>query len=736
MSHKKGSFRLRRKLIIFMMLFFSTALILNTFNVSAVDTYYLNHTPAKNSTIKLANPKISVYVKSLNELDSTSVKMIVNGSPVNSSFLYKGRWVDDYYEGQIYRIESRKEGTISFDASNLKDGVNTIEVSIYDKASPPNLLSDTWTFTVAEAPKFTNISPADKSEQTAVNQISAKVIDNTTVDWATVKLKINNSYVNATNNQSDGTINYSNNFPSGNYTAVLEAKDSSIPISMGTKTWSFVVDSLAPEVVYGVKDGAVISDGKLNVNIKLKDLVDIKDNVSLTLDGVPLNMNFRYEGEFDYYDDYIISSRKVAYITYEGIVPNGDHTLTLFSEDKLGNKETHSWNFTVASKPVVSDESPIKYGVTDLKPVISAVVKSPSGSVKAEQITLIVNGETVNFDYDAITGKVTYTPTEPLKNESYQTVNLTVSASPELSESREWKFYTNKYPDMKDSNYQSCSACHTATSFPYSNGVLENVHSGKLTFGGTHSRNKCENCHNYVTVEAGCSQCHEDLVVGGRYGYAPHGSTPTIKYQAKTYVPKFPIRIKDNREIYDCIVCHQPGSQVKGYGVSLVIPSRLLNNHDIPELHKTSDESCTKCHAQSLTHEHAREGRTDNEGNLITCNTCHQSTDTKVVLAIKDKNPSCSACHGEASHDDLHVYNEISDNCTGCHSNTLTIEHKNRDINCSSCHDSLDPIVVNAIDSGNTACQTCHTKPIHEAVHSQCTNCHSNTNIESEVAPH
>jgi hypothetical protein len=193
--------------------------------------------------------------------------------------------------------------------------------------------------------------------------------------------------------------------------------------------------------------------------------------------------------------------------------------------------------------------------------------------------------------------------------------------------------------------------------------------------------------------------------------------------------PYFPIRITENREQYDCIVCHQPGSQVKGYEGYLSTPTRILNNHDIPELHKTSDESCTKCHAQSLTHEHARDERTDKDGNPITCNTCHQSTDTKVIQAIKDKNLSCSACHGEASHDELHVNTEMSDNCTGCHSNTLTTEHKNRDIKCAGCHDSQDPIVVKAIANKDKTCQACHTKPIHEAQHAECKNCHKSNSV-------
>lgn len=731
MSRKKGSFYLRQLPIIILVVI-TFALILNTFYVSALDTNFSNHYPAQSSTIQLSNPIISTYVKSTYVLDSTTVQMKLNGEDVNEKFVYKGRWVTDYYGNKSWVISDRREGTISYDAINLKDGTYTVEVSIVDKGT--NKLTDSWIFTVAEPPKFSQIAPVDKSEQTSLQQISAIVSDNNAVIGESVKLKINNVYVDPSKldvNNETGSIKYNNDYPSGSYTATFEAKDSTG--LTGTRSWTFIVDSSAPDLVnlYDFKDGSTITDGILNFRGELKDLVDIKDNVSLSLDGTPLNTTFWYKGSTDYYGNYIISSRKQAYINFQGTVPNGNHTLSLYTEDKLGNKLTRNWSFTVAAKPIISNETPLKYGINNLKPTISAVVKSPNGSVKAESISLKVNGETVTSNFDVSTGQVTYTPSQPLKNESYHTVNLTVSDQTGLSISREWKFYTNTYPDMKDSNISSCQACHIAASFPGSNGTLEDVHSKKLSFRGTHSNNRCENCHKYISQPAGCSQCHSDP--NGGFGYAPHGSTTSIKYEAKNFDPYFPIRVVENREMYDCIVCHQPGSQVKGYEGYLATPTRILNNHDIPNLHKTSDDSCTECHAQSLTHEHARDGRTDKDGNIITCNTCHQSTDTKVVQAIKDKNPSCSACHGEASHDELHVYKELSDNCTGCHNNTLTIEHQNREVKCAGCHESEDEVVIKAIETKNKSCQACHTKPIHEAQHAECKGCHSNNTTQHAV---
>jgi hypothetical protein len=539
---------------------------------------------------------------------------------------------------------------------NLKDGTNTVEVSIRDTAG--NLLSDSWIFNVAEPPLFSSISPIDKSEQVNVNQVTAAIRDNNSVNWDTVKLKINGNYVNAAVNSETGTLTNNYNFPTGTYTAVLEAKDSSG--NMGTKTWSFVSDSTPPDLVglYDFKEGVTITDGILKFRSELKDLVDIKDNVVLSVDGIPLKINFRFKGYTDYYGDYIITSRKQAYTSYEGTVPNGIHTLALYSEDKLGNKITRTWNFTVSAKPQILNEMPLKYGVDNLKPTISAMVKSPNGSIKADCIVLKLDGTIVSSNYDSSTGVLSYTPSDPLENESYHTVSLKVSDLTGLSESREWKSYTTTYPDMKDSSPSSCVSCHPASTFQGSNGVLEDMHSKTLSFQGTHSKNRCQNCHNYITYPAGCSQCHGDPNEDWA-GYAPHGSTPTIHYQPKNVDPNFPIRVTENREMYDCIVCHQPGSQVKGYEGYLTTPTRLLNNHDIPELHKTED-TCTQCHAKSLTREHAREGRADSNNTQITCETCHQSNNEKVKNAITTKNKSCNACH-ESYHKDAHS------DCKKCH---------------------------------------------------------------------
>jgi hypothetical protein len=711
--------RRNRNTKFFILLLLTAALFLlaGAIFVFATDTNFTNHLPAKSTTIKISNPKISVNVKGSSSLDANSLAMKINGSSVKPSFQFKGSWVEDYdTESEVWVVDDYTTGTVSFNSLNLKDGVNTVEISIAESAG--NVLNESWSFIVAEPPSFSLISPTNNSEQVKVPQISATINDNTAVNWDTAKLKVNSVYIDLSKliiNRDNGTLSYENNFTDGTHNASLEVMDMSGNSKL--QSWSFVIDSNPPALV-GLsyfQDGINILDGKLKFSAELKDLTDIKENAVLSLDGNPLNSELKYKGFTDYYGDYIITSKKQAVISFEGIVPNSSHILSLYSEDTLGNKVTRQWNFTVSAKPVISNEMPKNYGEKNMKPVISAIVKSVNGSVPADSIVLKLDGEKVNHIYNESTGMVSYTPSEALENEKYHTVNLTINYGTNLSVVKEWKFYTNTYPEMPDSNIENCLTCHQTYPKVGTNGSFEDIHSSRLKFSGTHSDNDCEKCHNFISIPANCSQCHDgsDPNSGQRI---PHGSTPSIKYQPKNNDTSMPLRVTENREMWDCIVCHQPGSGIGGGSV----PS-----HDIPEIHKsTGDASCTTCHAKSLTREHAREGRTDQNSDAITCITCHKSTNPKVVKAITDKNTACSACHTDLDHESLHT-SQLEDNCSGCHNKVLSTEHVKRGQTCDTCHKSTDAKVVTAITNKDKTCSACHENPGHKGNHDACTKCHS-----------
>lgn len=162
--------------------------------------------------------------------------------------------------------------------------------------------------------------------------------------------------------------------------------------------------------------------------------------------------------------------------------------------------------------------------------------------------------------------------------------------------------------------------------------------------------------------------------------------------------------------ILPCVICHQPGSGVRD---SAKLP---LNNHDIPEIHKYTDEdsTCNQCHAKSLTKEHARPGRADQNGNAITCGTCHQSTNPLVVSAIANHKRNCDACHQAADHEAVHKLNDFDAKCQSCHNYTLTTEHLSnvttagKNFSCATCHKNTNKEVKNTIAGSTVTCAGCH----------------------------
>ena len=348
----------------------------------------------------------------------------------------------------------------------------------------------------------------------------------------------------------------------------------------------------------------------------------------------------------------------------------------------------------------------------ELQPTISATVKDNDSF---ESIVLKFNGIEVNADYDLATGKLTYTPPVPLENESNYTVSLTATDRIGLTATQTWGFNINTYPDMFDSSVSFCLPCHEKKS---SREPYEAVHRDYL-FWGHDGNQDCGSCHNYVTSLDLCGKCHDPSTnLYHASNWPPHGLNPDKEYSPISADSSFPLRVTTNRENWDCIICHQPGVGTR-YKIS-GSTYRLLNNHDIPQLHVApltpSNESCIQCHARSLTREHAREGRKDKLGNTITCLTCHVSTEPLVVAAINNKDASCEACHENADHESFH-FATIEPNCATCHSGTLTTEHMynelttaGKDLTCKTCHSSERRDVNRTIAQKRLNCTGCHNQ--------------------------
>ena len=678
------------------------------FNRAVSAPEVLSLTPADGGAAASSSPELKALVRDdYYDLDSESAVLKLDGVIVPSEFIYTG--YDNYdtctglYLG--YVVTDRKEGTFKYQAGNLADGVHTAELSIANVNG--GLLTRQWSFTVGVKPTFSEFYPGNGAEVRTVTDVSVKVNDDN-LDPATITLKDNDTVIPHSYSPETGQITYNGSFSYGKHTLQVSAAD--VNGNLGAGEWSFIVDNQAPAYEYLYLSGtdATITDGILKLNAKLTDLVDIDLGVDVKLDGQSVPASVSYEMIYDTCTGTIVGvkSKKIVTIKYETAIADGSHTLTLSRGDKLGNTATSTWNLNVESKPRLTKWQPVTY-ISDLQPVISANIKDGNDTISSSAITMTLDGQFVTPTYDSFTGNVSYTPDVPLKDESYHTVTLAAYDPGGLANSISWKFNISTYPDMPDSNMTNCSACHEINqdaSIPF-----QAIHEG-VSFYGRHNSNYCADCHDYITYPADCLQCHgfEDGTED-----APHGSTPGIKYSLKNYDLYTPIRVIDNREMWDCVICHQPGSKVMGWEGALVKPTKELVKHDIPELHKAAESSCNECHAQSLTREHARPGRTDNADNPINCNTCHKSQDPIVVAAITNNDKNCSACHQAADHEALHT-SQLDSNCQSCHSKGLTTEHisntttAGKNYDCDTCHNSQRKEVQRTIAADRLNCTGCH----------------------------
>jgi hypothetical protein len=111
-----------------------------------------------------------------------------------------------------------------------------------------------------------------------------------------------------------------------------------------------------------------------------------------------------------------------------------------------------------------------------------------------------------------------------------------------------------------------------------------------------------------------------------------------------------------------------------------------------------------------LTREHQQ--RLDDQGNPLTCSTCHDNPDPQIQNAIETQNTNCAACHNIGGGGHPEHNNGLDQYCQTCHSSTILSEpqfHAKND--CNICHQATEnPTVKYAISIKDTNCFACHTE--------------------------
>ena len=117
------------------------------------------------------------------------------------------------------------------------------------------------------------------------------------------------------------------------------------------------------------------------------------------------------------------------------------HTVFVSVADLAGNTANATWSFTVdITPPSITDLTPPDgANVTTPVPTISAVVADELSGVNPESIVMKLDGVEVEHTYDPSTGKVSYTPSEPLA-EGEHTVFLSASDKAGNTAEQTWSF--------------------------------------------------------------------------------------------------------------------------------------------------------------------------------------------------------------------------------------------------------------------------------------------------------
>ncbi len=342
-----------------------------------------------------------------------------------------------------------------------------------------------------------------------------------------------------------------------------------------------------------------------------------------------------------------------------------------------------------------------------------------------------------------------------------------------------------------DNRSIGCTDCHNSTRQEVLDAIANGIsgmtvncsdcHLGPLDHQAAHDMTRtddvsCQDCHNQNVVTEhvdnqgiSCSSCHDDPMI---QTIIASGVAGNIVVCADCHIMSDHTNAHNNTDVTDsaCLECHDPDVSVehvangglsclvchgnttydaiidsgKGIAGTLVTCDACHTNagdhtaaHDMTSL---NSGDCAECHNANVVTEHV-------DVRLLSCSTCHSSTDATVRAVIESgqngQEVFCSDCHvGAGMHSDEHDMVDVPDSlCADCHNGNVVIEHvDNRALTCNTCHG--DPELQRIIQSGmnGTAldCYDCHMTTDHAAEHdntdvpsAECAECHDgNVTVE------
>ncbi|MDZ4170256.1 MAG: hypothetical protein U1E26_11480, partial [Coriobacteriia bacterium] len=275
----------------------------------------------------------------------------------------------------------------------------------------------------------------------------------------------------------------------------------------------------------------------------------------------------------------------------------------------------------------------------------------------------------------------------------------------------------------------SCLVCHSTTVSPTTSDCTVCHFSMEAHPGGVHAAPASPSC-------AG-AMCHDIVDVRTNHADAPEGAC-AVCHSNPTRAPVLPA---DS----ECVRCHDVQAGVPHYEVHAADPALMSGGVPNYAFYTGSapggffTTACASCHTSNLVDAHigsaATQPQKDRFGNPLTCDSCHDSTDSDVVLAIVGGLTKCDACHENPMTGGPGVHGPINPThtstfkaspevpCAPCHSANVADEHNGTqswpDANgtqlayCDVCHQNYAGArgqqVQDAIEVTNDVrCTACH----------------------------
>lgn len=406
--------------------------------------------PAAGVTLKISNPTISFTVSDTESIIKNSNYFIkLNGVSVNATLQYPGRWTIDYYGNSVYRVSSYNQATISFPSSGLADGTYKVDVQASDQAG--NIVTKSWSFTLAVPPAFSAMSPVNGSVvNNGLTPLQVKIADNGQISSAA--LAVDGNEVSAS--FQNGILSYTPQTPlADGYHAVTataaDAQNNSTNVS-----WGYYVQTQPPALSFA-QDGTTIAQHNPALVVALKSAGKLSSNASdnkMYVDGQLVSSAFSYKGHWKYSaysSTWVVDSVGDGTLSYTpDSLTDGKHTVAVCVYDPAGNYSQGAWTVNIAQPPVFSEVGP--YGSTSQpNPTITVKATDPNGpAIDWSSLVMKVDGDAVpDVQYDTATGVVGYS-SPALANDAFHHVNVQVADTAGNLASTSWQFFGAMVADV------------------------------------------------------------------------------------------------------------------------------------------------------------------------------------------------------------------------------------------------------------------------------------------------